>query len=84
MKQFIAFFAALFAVSAVAHEEDAGRATGKIGTVSFANSCNPQTQAKVQRGVAMLHSFWWPEGERTFQEIAAEDPSCAAIAASRC
>ncbi len=81
MKQLIAFFAALFAVSALAHEEDAGRATGKIGTVSFANSCNPQTQAKVQRGVAMLHSFWWPEGERTFQEIAAEDPSCAAIAA---
>jgi hypothetical protein len=31
--------------------------------------------------VAMLHSFWWPEGERTFQEIAAEDPACGAIAA---
>jgi hypothetical protein len=73
--------AVLFMFSALAHEEDASRATGKIGKVNFANSCSQQTQAKVQRGVAMLHSFWWPEGERTFQEIAAEDPSCAAIAA---
>ncbi len=73
--------ASLFVLSAFAHQEDAGRATQKIGKVNFANSCSPQTQAKVQRGVAMLHSFWWPEGERTFQEIAAEDPSCAAIAA---
>ncbi|HZD19311.1 MAG TPA: hypothetical protein VE325_01460 [Burkholderiales bacterium] len=73
--------AVLFMFSALAHDEDASRATGKIGKVNFANSCSQQTQAKVQRGVAMLHSFWWPEGERTFQEIAAEDPSCAAIAA---
>ena len=81
MKQLIAFFAALLAINAVAHEDDAKRATEKVGKLNFANSCNAQTQAKVQRGVAMLHSFWWPEGERTFQEIGAEDPSCAAIAA---
>ena len=81
MRQVIAFAAALFAISAIAHEDDAKRATEKVGTVSFANSCSAQTQVTVQRGVAMLHSFWWPEGERTFQEIAAEDPSCAAIAA---
>jgi tetratricopeptide (TPR) repeat protein len=81
MKELIAVLAASFAVAALAHDEDAGRATQKVGKVNFANSCSPQTQAKVQRGVAMLHSFWWPEGERTFQEIAAEDPSCAAIAA---
>ena len=81
MKQFTAVIAALLAASAFAHEDDAKRATEKIGKVNFANSCSPQTQAKLQRGVAMLHSFWWPEGERTFQELAAEDPSCAALAA---
>jgi len=81
MKELIAVVTASFAVAALAHDEDAGKATQKIGKVNFANSCSPQTQAKVQRGVAMLHSFWWPEGERTFQEIAAEDPGCAAIAA---
>jgi tetratricopeptide (TPR) repeat protein len=81
MKELIAVVAAFFAVAALAHDEDAGKSTQKLGKVKFANSCSPQTQAKVQRGVAMLHSFWWPEGERTFQEMAAEDPSCAAIAA---
>src|SRR5919204_5253006 len=81
MKQLATLIAALFTAVAFAHEEDAGKGAQKLGKVSFANSCGPQTQAKVQRGVAMLHSFWWPEGERTFQEIAAQDPSCAAIAA---
>jgi len=28
----------------------------------------------------MLHSFWWSQGEATFQEIAAEDPNCAIAA----
>ncbi len=73
--------ASLLVLSAFAHDEDAAQSRQKLGKVNFANSCGPQTQAKVQRGVAMLHSFWWPEGERTFQEIAAEDPSCGAIAA---
>src|SRR5205823_12238707 len=35
---------------------------------------------KVTRGVAMLHSFWWPQAEATFQEIATEDPNCAIAA----
>src|SRR5690242_20427135 len=73
--------ASLFVLSAFAHDEDSAQGKQKLGKVNFANSCSPQMQEKVQRGVAMLHSFWWPEGERTFQEIAAEDPSCAAIAA---
>src|SRR5947207_9506112 len=73
--------ASLFAVSVAAHEDDsAGRGTQKIGKVNFPSSCSPQVQPKVQRAVAMLHSFWWPEGERTFQEIAAADPNCAIAA----
>jgi tetratricopeptide (TPR) repeat protein len=81
MRRLIAVLAAFFAAGALAHDEGAGQSAQKLGKVSFATSCSPQMQGKVQRGVAMLHSFWWPEGERTFQEIAAEDPSCAAIAA---
>src|SRR5947207_16003308 len=74
--------ASLFAVSVAAHEDDsAGRGTQKIGKVNFPTSCSAQVQPKVQRAVAMLPSFWWPEGARAFQEIAAEDPACAAIAA---
>jgi len=81
MKQLATLIAAFFTTFVFAHEEDGAKAAQKIGRVSFANSCSAPVQAKVQGGVAMLHSFWWPEGERTFQEIAAQDPGCAAIAA---
>jgi tetratricopeptide (TPR) repeat protein len=73
--------ASLFALIALAHDEDGPRGAEKVGKVNFASSCNEHAQAHMQRAVAMLHSFWWPEGERAFQEIAAEDPGCAAIAA---
>jgi len=81
MKLLATLVASFFSLAAFAHDDDSGKAAQKVGKVSFANSCSPKLQAKVQSGVAMLHSCWWPEGERTFQEIAAEDPSCAAIAA---
>jgi len=70
--------AALFAASAFAHEEDAGK--GQLGKVNFPSSCSPKVQAKVTRGVAMLHSFWFPAAEAEFQEIANEDPNCAIAA----
>ena len=74
----IVAIAVLFAGSAIAHEEDAGK--GKLGKVNFPSSCSPKVQQKVTQGVAMLHSFWWPEAERTFQEIGNEDPNCAIAA----
>src|ERR671930_861172 len=81
MKQLATLIAVLFTAAAFAHDDDGGKAVQKVGKVNFPNSCSAQVQPKVQRAVAMLHSFWWPEGERAFQEIAAEDPGCAAIAA---
>src|SRR3954463_12755574 len=74
----VAMIAALFAAHAFAHDEDAGK--GQLGKVKFANSCSPQVQQKVTQGVAMLHSFWWSQGEATFQEIANQDPNCAIAA----
>src|SRR5438067_11490525 len=82
MKWQVTLIASLFAGAAFAHDDDSGgRATQKVGKVNFPSSCSAQVQPKVQRAVAMLHSFWWPEGERAFQEIGAEDPSCTTIAA---
>src|SRR3954463_11757545 len=78
MKFLIAIVASAFAVTAFAHEEDAGKS--KLGKVNFPSSCSPKVQEKVTRGVAMLHSFWFPAGEALFQEIAAEDPNCAIAA----
>src|SRR3954467_9943330 len=80
MKQLAALIAFLFTASVFAHEDDGASRTQKVGKVNFPSSCSSQVQPQVQRAVAMLHSFWWPEGERTFREIAAADPNCAVAA----
>jgi len=49
----------------------------KLGTVSFPTSCAPAVQAGFVRAVALLHSFWYDEAEKSFNEVAAADPSCA-------
>src|SRR2546425_1055107 len=49
----------------------------KLGTVSFPTSCAPAVQARFVRAVALLHSFWYDEAEKAFNEVAAADPSCA-------
>jgi tetratricopeptide (TPR) repeat protein len=49
----------------------------QLGTVDFPNSCSPAVQETFLRGVAMLHSFWFAEGEKTFRDVLAKDPSCA-------
>ena len=49
----------------------------RLGTVSFAVSCSPQVQAPFNRGVALLHDFWYAEAPLQFKQIAKDDPSCA-------
>ncbi|HEX4749493.1 MAG TPA: hypothetical protein VH302_08130 [Bryobacteraceae bacterium] len=48
-----------------------------LGTVAFANSCAASQQMAFDRGVALLHDFWYEEAERQFQQIAVADPGCA-------
>jgi hypothetical protein len=63
---------------AFAHEDDAGK--GVLGKVDFANSCSAAVQADVQRGVAMLHSFWGSQGLETFRSVLKRDPDCVPAA----
>ncbi|MGD0778078.1 MAG: hypothetical protein ABSC05_35285, partial [Candidatus Solibacter sp.] len=49
----------------------------RLGTVSFANSCAGTSQAQFNRGVALLHDFWYEEALPQFKRIAASDPLCA-------
>src|SRR6266581_7999184 len=49
----------------------------QLGRVSFANSCAPAAQEPFERAVALLHSFWWQEGEKAFREVLERDPHCA-------
>src|SRR5438067_12784104 len=70
---------ALLPVVATAHDEGAktaGRPSEKLGTVDFPTSCEPAVQPLFERGVALLHSFWFPEGLKTFNEVLKRDPSC--------
>jgi tetratricopeptide (TPR) repeat protein len=48
-----------------------------VGSVSFPTSCAAAEQPRFEQAVAMLHSFWFPEAEKTFREVAAADPQCA-------
>lgn len=49
----------------------------KLGTVSFPIPCASSVQKPFERGVALLHSFWYEEAEKQFEEVALKDPHCA-------
>src|SRR5277367_5119714 len=49
----------------------------KLGVVSFPVSCLPSTQASFNRGVALLHDFWYSEAKRQFKAIVKADPTCS-------
>lgn len=48
-----------------------------LGVVDFENSCAPAVQAEFQRGVAMLHSYWFGYAGKTFRGVLEKDPGCA-------
>jgi tetratricopeptide (TPR) repeat protein len=49
----------------------------KLGTVAFAISCAGHEQKTVERGIALLHSFWFEEAQTQFEEAVRKDPHCA-------
>ena len=57
------------------HHEDL--TSEQLGTVHFPTSCTEAVQKGFERGVALLHSFWYEEAQKQFQEVATEDPRCA-------
>jgi hypothetical protein len=48
-----------------------------LGSVSFQTSCKPKVKQQFNRAVALLHSFWLDEAERSFKAVVMRDPSCA-------
>ncbi len=48
-----------------------------LGKVDFPVSCAKAVRAPFNRGVALLHDFWYDEAKRQFQKIAKADASCA-------
>jgi len=49
----------------------------QLGKVSFAVSCAVPMQAPFDRGLALLHDFWYDEAQPQFERIAQIDPQCA-------
>src|SRR5882762_7958383 len=63
---------ALWAGGALAHDE-----AGALGQVRFPTSCTAPAQPVFERGVALLHSFWYEEALKTFTGVTTTDPGCA-------
>src|SRR2546429_2701300 len=62
---------AALSCSAFAQQEE------KLGKLSFPISCDPKVQAEFERGVAMIHSYWFLIARRTFEGVLRQDPNCA-------
>jgi hypothetical protein len=83
MTRFIAVLVAcLLTVPAAAlaqHEAHGAMPPDAIGSASvkFETSCAPPLQDDFNKGVALLHSFWFPEAIKAFEAIAAVDGNCA-------
>ena len=58
-------------------QHEHGGATGRLGTVHFANSCNRVVAQEFDRGVALLHSFWFSAAIDAFNGVLKRDPACA-------
>ncbi|MBV8476847.1 MAG: hypothetical protein JOZ36_09290, partial [Acidobacteria bacterium] len=49
----------------------------QVGTVHFPVSCSPQVAQPFERAVALLHSFWYEEAQKEFEDVSRRDPQCA-------
>jgi len=80
MKTRIHLAAPLIALSLAAAGAAFAQTTDRLGKVELPNSCSLAVQEKLLRGIAMLHSFYYSATQRAFEEVAAEDNSCAIAA----
>jgi len=59
------------------HQDDHSHAVPeKLGRVHFPTSCKPEVQETFTRGMALMHSFAYPEAAEAFTAVAARDPGC--------
>src|SRR2546426_12010450 len=48
-----------------------------LGRVRFPVSCNAEAQLRFERGVALLHSFWYEKAGDAFKDAVTADSTCA-------
>ncbi len=66
-----------FAFTLLASALTTAASAQQLGQVSFKTSCAPAAQEKFDRGLAMVHSFFYPDSVKAFTEAAKADPQCA-------
>ena len=74
----LALLLCTFAAAANAQEAHTSHpAPEKLGSVTFPTTCAAGVQARLERALALLHSFTYTEAEKGFHDVAAADPKCA-------
>jgi tetratricopeptide (TPR) repeat protein len=82
MRVLAAVFLLVLPLSALADDPHAGHHDhalpdlGNIGKVHLGTSCNEAAQKEIDKGAALIHSFWYSPAEQTFRQAAAADAEC--------
>src|SRR5690348_12608603 len=64
-------------LAAQGEHQHAGAPPERLGRVEFKTTCSPAAQRLFDRGLALLHSFWYEEAGRAFADVARADAGCA-------
>jgi hypothetical protein len=64
-------------IAAAQDQHEHGVPATRLGRVHFSTSCSTAVQNEFDRGVALLHSFWFSAAIDTFKKVLAGDPTCA-------
>jgi tetratricopeptide (TPR) repeat protein len=72
-----AWCAAALTGPAAAQDHDHATGLDRLGTVVFPVSCAPAAQTRFTHAMAVLHSFWWEEGDPAFDAVLEADSTCA-------
>src|SRR5262249_48643062 len=76
-RNFLRLGAKLCMALVLATTAHAGEAPERLGTVVFPTSCASSVQTSVNRGVTLLHDFWYEESRPQFERVLKADPTCA-------
>jgi hypothetical protein len=59
------------------HSHEHGTPSARLGKVHFETSCRAAVREEFDRGVALLHSFWFSAAIEAFDSVLKTDPDCA-------